>query len=93
MAGLLGEQAEIEAQHAVGAHLQQHAGQQDGSGGRSFDVGVGQPGVEREQRNLHRKRQEESEEEPLRRGGEVGHLRRARSGRESSTKSKLPVCA
>ena len=93
MAGLLGEQAEVEAQHAVSAHLQQNAGQQDGSGGGGFDVSVGQPGVEREQRNFHRKRDEEAEEEPLRGGGEVRHSAAARSDRELSQNRSVPVCA
>ena len=73
VASLLGEQAQVEAQHPVSAHLQQHAGQQDRSGGRRFHVRVWQPRVERKQRNLDRERQEEAEEEPLRRGREVRH--------------------
>src|SRR5580692_2418745 len=74
VAGLFGKQAEVEAQQAVGAHLQQHSGQQDRAGGGRFDVRVGQPGVEREQRNFHREGEEEAEEEPLRGGGEGRHL-------------------
>ena len=63
---LLREQANVEAQQTVGAHLQQHAGQQNRAGGRRFDVRVRQPGVQREQRHLHREGDEEAEKEPLR---------------------------
>src|SRR5262249_44909862 len=38
-------------------------GQHDRSGGGRFDVGVGQPGVQREQRNLDREGNEEGEEQ------------------------------
>ena len=73
---LVGEEAEIEAQQTVGSHLQQHAGQQDGTCRRRFHVRVRQPGVKREERNLDGERYEESEEQPL------GRRRRSlRSGR------------
>jgi hypothetical protein len=71
----LGEESEVEAQQAVGAHLEQHSGEQHGTGGGSFDVRVRQPGVEREERHLHGEGDEESEEEPLR--GVPGSLQTA----------------
>ena len=83
MARLLGEQAEVEAQHAVGAHLQQDACQQDGASGGRFHVRVRQPGVEREQRNLHREGDEETEEEPVCGGGETCYLAGTNLRRES----------
>ncbi len=46
----VGEERQGEAQEAVGPHLQQDRGQEDRAGGRRLDVGVGQPGVEREER-------------------------------------------
>ena len=58
------EQREREPHQAVGAHLQQHAGQDDRAGGRRLDVRVGQPGVERKQRHLDRERERERQEEP-----------------------------
>src|SRR5713101_3714819 len=59
----VGEERQAEANHAVGAHFQEHAGEDDGAGGGRFHVGVGQPGVEREERDLDGKSQEEGEEE------------------------------
>src|SRR6266478_3973932 len=59
----IGEERQAEANHAVGAHFQEHAGQDDGAGGGRLDVRVGQPGVEREQRNLDGEGHEEGEEE------------------------------
>src|SRR5712692_7661028 len=59
----VGEERQAEANHAVGAHFQEHAGEDDGAGGGRFHVGVGQPGVEREQRHFNGKGQEEGEEE------------------------------
>ena len=70
---LIGEQADIEAQQAVGAHLQQNARQQHRSGGGCLHVRVGQPGVKREERDLDRKGDEEAEEEPQRGVFETGH--------------------
>ena len=58
------EEREREAHQAVGAHLQQHAGQDDRAGGGRLHVRVGQPGVEREQRHLDRERDGERQEEP-----------------------------
>ena len=37
---LLREQAQVEAQQAIGAHLQEHPSQQHRACGRSFNVGV-----------------------------------------------------
>ena len=50
----VGEQREAELHEAVGAHLQQHAGQDHRARGRRLDVGVGQPGVQRHHRHLDR---------------------------------------
>jgi hypothetical protein len=44
--------------------IQEHPGQDHGAGRRRLDVGVGEPGVEREDRHLDRKRQTESAKEP-----------------------------
>jgi hypothetical protein len=44
--GRLGEEREIEAQEAVGPHLQEHPGQNHRAGRRRLDMGVGQPGVQ-----------------------------------------------
>ena len=50
---------EVDAQDAVGAHLQQHAGEDHGDRRRRLDVRVGQPGVERERRDLDREADEQ----------------------------------
>ena len=62
--GLLGEDRQAEAVEAVGAHLQQDAGEDHRAGRRGLDVGVGEPGVEREHRDLDREAEEEGEEDP-----------------------------
>ena len=72
-ARLGGEEADIEPQQAVGAHLQQHAGQQHRSGGGRLHVSVRQPGVKREERHLYREGNEEAEEQPKRGVFETGH--------------------
>ncbi len=59
----VGEQRQAETHQSVGAHFQHDAGQHDGAGGGRFDVGVGQPGVQREQRDLDRKGNEECQEQ------------------------------
>ena len=59
----VGKQRQAEAQDAVGAELQHHAGQNHRAGGGRFGVRVRQPGVQREQRHLDGKRQEEGAEE------------------------------
>ena len=53
-----------EAQQAVRAELQQHAGEDDRAGGRRFGVRQRQPGVHREQRHLHREAGEERRAAP-----------------------------
>ncbi len=47
------EQGEVEADDAVGAQLGHDAGEEDRTGGGRLAVGVGRPGVEREDRRLH----------------------------------------
>jgi hypothetical protein len=61
----LRQQREREPQEPVSPHLQQHAGQDDGAGGGSLHVRVGQPGVEREHGHLDGEAQEEGPENPL----------------------------
>ena len=62
--GRLGQEGQREADEAVGPHLQEDAGQDHGARGGGLDVGVGEPGVEREHRHLDREAQEEGEEDP-----------------------------
>ena len=57
-----GKSGSGEADEAVAAQLQQDAGQDHRARRRGLDVGVGQPGVEREHRDLDREGQEEREE-------------------------------
>ena len=52
---------DVEAQKGIAAHLQQNAGQQHRDGGIGFPVGIRQPGVEREHRQLHPEADQESE--------------------------------
>ncbi len=71
----LREEVDPEAQQAVRAELQHHPGEDDRAGGGRLGVGVGQPGVQREDRHLHRERDREREEQPATGGGgEVGLL-------------------
>ena len=58
------EHRQREAQEAVAAHLQQDRRQDHRAAGRRLDVGVGQPGVHRPHRQLHRERGEEREPQP-----------------------------
>ena len=58
------EHRHAEAQQSVGAHLQHHGRQHHGTGGGRLHVRIGQPGVQREQRNLDRERDEERQEQP-----------------------------
>ena len=60
----LGEQVDAEAQQAVGAELQHHAGEDDRAARRRLGVGVGQPRVQREDRHLDGERDGEGEEQP-----------------------------
>ena len=61
---LIRKKADIEAQQAIGTHLQQHAGQQHRSRGWGLDVRIRQPGVKREEWNLDRKGDEEAKKQP-----------------------------
>ncbi len=71
----LGEQLDAEAQEAVGAELQHHRGQDDRAGGGRLGVGIGQPGVQREQRHLDREGDCEGDEDPAcRRSVEIARL-------------------
>ena len=72
----LGEEWHDQAQQAVGTHLEQDPGQDDGAGRRCLDMGVGQPGVERKQRDLDRKGQGKRQEaQYLERGSGGGRQR------------------
>ena len=81
----LGEQVEAEAQEAVGAELQHDAGEDHRAGRRRLGVGVGQPGVEREQRHLDREGDGEAEEQPA----APSSCAIALVARRSSTRSKV----
>ncbi len=59
----VGEQRKTEADQAVGAHFQHDGSQHNGTGGGRFHVRVGQPGVQREQRNFDGEGEEEGEEQ------------------------------
>ena len=68
-----GQHGQGEAQEAVGAELQEDAGEDDGAGGGGFGMGEGQPGVQGEKGHFHGKAREQAEEEDvLRRGGDAG---------------------
>ena len=60
----LREQWNREAQESIGAHLEQHGGEDHRARGGCFDVRVGEPGVEREHRHLDGEREREREEQP-----------------------------
>ena len=60
----LREEGEGEAQEAVGAELEHDAGEDHRAAGRRLDVGVGEPGVEREHRHLDGEGQREGAEQP-----------------------------
>src|SRR5581483_1225709 len=70
----VGEEWEREANEAISSHLQQDAGQNHRAGGWGFDVGVGQPGMEREHGNFDRKCEEEREEQQDGEGRAVGGI-------------------
>ena len=53
-ADAVGHRGDGDADHAVGAELEQHAGEQHGAAGRSDRVRRREPGVQREHRRLHR---------------------------------------
>ena len=80
-----GEERQAETQDAVGAELQHDAGENHGAGRGRFGMRVRQPGVQREQRNLDRERQEERAEEQqlgARREGELSRLHQAQDVRQ-----------
>ena len=58
-----GEHRDGDADVAVGAELEQHRGQDDRALGGRLGVGVGQPGVEREQRHLDAEADEHAAED------------------------------
>ena len=61
--GAFREERQVEAEHAVAAHLQHDRRQDDRGRRRRLDVGVRQPGVEREHRHLDREGDEEGRED------------------------------
>ena len=60
----IGEERQVEAKEAVGPQLQQDAGKEHQARGRCLDVGVGKPGVEREERDLDGEGEGEGDEQP-----------------------------
>ena len=64
MQGSLREERQVEAQETVGAHFQQDAGQDDRTGSGRFDMGIRQPGMQREHGHLDGKSQPKRPEEP-----------------------------
>ena len=60
----VGQNRQAETKEPVGPHLQEDSGQNHGAGRRRVGVRVGQPGVEREHRDLDREAEEEREEDP-----------------------------
>jgi len=59
----VGQNGIRDTQQAVGSHLQQNAGQDDGDGRGRFNVSVGEPGVEGENRHLNGEADIEAEPE------------------------------
>ena len=64
----------VEAQQGITAHLEQHPRQQHGHRCVGLTVGIGQPGVERENRQLHAEAHQEAQitEEPEAAAGGTG---------------------
>ena len=60
----IGEHRQAEADKAIAAQLQQHTGKDHRAGSRCFDMGIGQPGVDRPHRHLDRERGKEGQEQP-----------------------------
>ena len=92
-----GQQPEAEPDHAERADLVEDADQQHAGAGRRLLGGVGQPGVQREQRRLDREGDEEADEQPALgvRGdvelGQVGdEVRRARRRRRRRRTGRSP---
>ena len=79
----VGEHGQAEANQPVGAHFQHDGGQHDGAGGGRFHVRVGQPGVQREERNLDGESHEEGQEEERFLRVREGDLAAARADRGS----------
>ena len=61
--GDLGEYGDADSNHAVAAHLDQDASEDDAHRSRGIGVGIGEPGMKREDGQLHRKSQQEQEED------------------------------
>ncbi len=62
--GGLGEEVQPEAEEPVGPQLEHHPGQDDRAGSRGLGMSVGQPGVEREHRDLDGEGHGEGQEQP-----------------------------
>ncbi len=60
----VGEEGKGEAQEAVRSHLEEDGGQDDRPGCGRLDVGVREPGVEREHRDFDGEGEPEGQEEP-----------------------------
>ena len=76
-----------EAQEAVAAHLQQHAGQDHRARRRRLDMRVGQPGMDRPHRHLDRERGEEGQPQPVLHAG-----REAACAQQHRRMSVVPAC-
>ena len=61
-AGTVGQYPDRHPEQAVGAHLQQYPGEDHRADRRRLSVRVGQPGVQRPQRTLHRERDRQQDE-------------------------------
>ncbi len=71
-----GQHRQVEAQEAVGADLQKHAGQEDAAGRGGFRMRQRQPGVQRKERHLDGKAGEQGQKQPrLQRGAHAGMIR------------------
>ncbi len=78
MVGGLREQVQAEAQEPVGAQLEEHTREDHGTCGGCLGVGVGKPGVQREDRHLDGEGQCEGQEQPA--GGLGGDALRLGDG-------------
>ena len=88
LAGLR-EQLEAEAEHREGADLVDDRRDEHGDRGGGLLHGVGQPGVQRPQRRLHREGEEETEEQPA--FGVRRHVERAaRAGLGDLLEAEVP---
>ena len=77
-----GQQLHVEAQQGVAAHLQEDAGQQHVHRCRGFAMGIGQPGVQRHDRQFHAEGDQQAGvgEELELRGEVLGHQGRVFEG-------------